>query len=260
MCKRVGSFIVAVVLSLVVFFNYAFAEDLASIIKDVKAKYDRFQEEIKDMVIDQDMKMIISGGEMTSEVKVFSKGKKFRMETKMNMPGTSMPQGMETVTIYDGMDTWMISPFTGKQKIQGNEGSQYQIERNWWDFISERAEIIGSENISGRECYVIKTEEGKKAPFTKMWLDKKNLVLVKVEFKGAGAGNMSLVYSEFRKIKGDWEIPYKSLMYSGNELFSTTNIKSLDINKGLSEDLFSADKVEAKGTSMQDMMKQMMEQ
>lgn len=234
-----------------------YAADLSSVLKEVEAKYGRFEEEIQDVTILQEMRMNTSGGEMTQDVKLQSKGKRFRMESKMQMPqGQGMPGVVETVTIHDGKDTWMISPFTGKQKISDLGGSQPQAERNWWGFLSENSTIVGSEEIGGRDCYVISA--GGDAPFDKLWLDKKALVLVKAEFSGAG-GTMLLVYSDFKRIKGDWEMPYRTEMYSGGKLFSTSITKSIEINKGLPDDLFDSNKVEVKGASMEEMMKQMMQ-
>ena len=65
---------------------------------------------------------------------------------------------------------------------------------------------------------------------------------------------------DFRKVKGDWELPYKTEMYGNNELMSTTLVKSVEINKGLSDDLFNPDKVKIKGFNMQEMMKKMIQQ
>ena len=44
----------------------------------------------------------------------------------------------------------------------------------------------------------------------------------------------------------------------GSPLY-TSFIKSLEINSGLSDDLFDPDKVEVKGPNMQEMMKKMMQ-
>lgn len=243
-----------IVIGLCLVLGNVYAVDLPDVLKRVEEKYARFEQEIQDMTILQDMVMITSGGEMTQDIKLQNKGKKFRMESKME--GAGMPGGMETVTIYDGKDTWMISPFTGKQKISDLGGNQNQVQSNWWDYISENSTITGSEEVSGRECHVISVSGN--APFDKLWLDKNSFDMVKAEFSGAG-GTMLLVYSDFRKVKGDWDMPYKTEMYQGKSLFSTSVTKSIEVNKGLSDELFDANKVQMKASSMEDMMKQMMQ-
>lgn len=240
------------------------AADLAKVLKDAEARYARFEQDVKDMTILQEMKMITPNGDLNQDVKMFKKGKKFRMEFAVQMPQTQdVPQGMqemETFVVNDGSDIWMISPFMGKKKLSSKEGGQYQIQENWWESISDKAEIVGDEDVSGRRCYVLTVKEGSKSPFTKMWLEKKNLVLIKAENKRSGTENIMWVNSDFRKIKGDWEMPYKTEMYMDGKLTSTAVVKSLEINKGLQEDLFDPNKIEVKGFNMEEMMKKMMGQ
>jgi outer membrane lipoprotein-sorting protein len=131
------------------------------------------------------MKVITAEGEMVSEIKMLKKGEKFKMETKIEAPETpEMPAGMETVIIYDGTDTWMVSSFMGKKKLSPEEGREYQKERNWRELVSEKGKIVGTQKVGGRECYVVEMEEEGESPFTKLWLDKKNLDLTKGESKG----------------------------------------------------------------------------
>lgn len=250
--------------SLIFGVSQGLAEDLSTIAKEAQARYAKFEKEVKDMTIVQET--VMSEPKMTSQMKMLRKGEKFRMEVKikMQMPEEAeMPPGMgqmETIIIYDGKDTWMISSFTGKKKkLSGKDEKQYQRERNWWKLISEKAKLLGTKKIGKRECYVVEIED-KEYPFTKLWLDKKNLVLIKGESKGAEGEIILLIHSDFRKIKGDWEMPYKTEMYTDGELMATSLVKSIKINKGLSDDLFDPDKVKIKrkGFGMREMMKQMM--
>jgi len=257
--------VLLVLVSLTLAVSQGLTQDLSSILKEAEAKYAKFKEEIKDMTAVQEMKMVTSEGEMISEMEMLRKGEKFRMDTTIEMSqAPDMPEGMgetKTITIYDGKDTWMISPFMGKKKLSGEEEKQYQRERNWWELISEKAKIAGTEKVGKRECYVVKIQE-EEYPFTRLWLDKTNLVLIKGESKGTEGETILLVHSDFRKIKGDWEMPYKTEIYADGELMSTSLVKSLEINKGLSDDLFDPDKVmvKIKGFDIQEMMRKMMPQ
>lgn len=258
--------LVMVLASLVLGVSEGLSADWPSVFKEAKAKYAKFEKEIKDMTIMQETKVVISEKdkkEMTSKMKMLRKGEKFRMEIKMEMPQTpQMPKGMgemETVIIYNGTDMWMISSFLGKKKLSEKEAEQYQTEKNWWNLISEKAEIVGTEKVDQRECYVVETDEEKEFPFTKIWLDKKSLNLIKGERQEPKAETLLWVNSDFRKIKDDWEMPYKTQMYSGEKLMTTT-VKSIEVNKGLSDDLFDPEKVEVKKVDMQEMMKKMMQQ
>jgi len=247
---------------LVLGLGQAFTQDWSSILEQTEAKYAKFENEVKDMTIVQEMKMVTPEEEMVSEIKMLKKGEKFRVETRMQAAETTeMPEGMkgmETVIIYDGKDTWMISPFMGKKKLSGEEENQYQREKDWWKLVSEKAKIVGTEKVDKRECYVVEMEEGKESPFTRLWLDKKNLNLTKGESKGPKEETIVWIHSDFRKIKGDWEMPYKREIYMDGELMSTFLVKSIEINKGLSDDLFDPNKVKVKGFDVEEMMRKMM--
>ncbi|MBA7471250.1 hypothetical protein ES707_06555 [subsurface metagenome] len=265
--NRAGVRVVLLALvSLTLAVNQGFTQDLSSILKKLEAKYAKFEEEIKDMTTVQEIKVVTPEGEMVSEMQMLRKGEKFRMDTTIEMSqAPDMPEGMgemKTIIIYDGKDTWMISSFTGKKKkLSGKDEKQYQRERNWWKLISEKAKLLGTEKVGKRECYVVEIEEEEEEyPFTKLWLDKKNLVLIKNESKGTEGETILLIHSDFRKIKGDWEMPYKTEMYTDGELMATSLVKSIKINKGLSDDLFDPDKVKIKrkGFGMREIMREMM--
>jgi outer membrane lipoprotein-sorting protein len=241
--------------------SHGLAADWPSILKQGKARHAKFEKEVKDMAIVQESEMVTPKGKVTSEMKLFSKGKKFRIETKTEMPETSQGMGaMEAIMIYDGKDMWMISPFMGKKKLPKEKEKEHQAEMNWWGMASEKAKIVGTEKVGKRECYVVELKEKKESHFDKVWLDKKNLVLTKAESRGAEGKAIISLYSDFRKIKGDWEMPYKTEIYEGNKLMSTTLVKSLQVNKGLSDDLFDPNKVKAKESGMRDMMRRMMKE
>ncbi|MFB0527524.1 MAG: outer membrane lipoprotein-sorting protein [bacterium] len=268
MGKRINYAGIGVVLltliSLVLIVSQGYTQDLSGLLKELEAKYAKFEEEIKDMSTVQEIKMVTPEGEIVSEMQMLRKGEKFRMDTTMQMSqAPDMPEGMgemKTIVIYDGKDTWMISSFMGKKKLSGEEEKQYQRERNWWKLISEKAKIVGTEKVGKRECYVVEIEDNKEYPFTKLWLDKKNLVLIKGESKGRERETILLINSDFKKIKGDWEMPYKTEMHADGKLMSTSVVKSLKINEGISDDLFDPNKVkiERKGYGMREMLKEMM--
>ncbi len=266
MAKKINNVAVrgllATVVILLVGLSQGLTQDWSSILKQAEEKYAKFENEVKDMTISQEMKVVTPEGEMVSEIKMLKKGEKFRMETRMRTPETpEMPEGMETVIIYDGKDTWMISPFMGKKKLSGEQQKQYQTERDWWTLVSEKAKIVGTEKVGERECYVVEMEKGGESPFTKLWIDKKNLGLTKGESKGPKGETVVWIHSDFRKIKGEWEMPYKTEVYTDDKLISTSLVKTVEINQGLSDDLFSPAEVKEekkKGPGVPGIMKKML--
>ena len=129
------------------------ATDISDILQQTKEKYAKFEEEIKDMTIVQEMKMVTEDGEVTEEIKMFKKGKKFRIETTMRiseLPEMPEEMALTQIIIYDGKDSWMISPFMGKQKLPHEEGKEYQMGMDWWKFISEKTKVVGTEKVGER--------------------------------------------------------------------------------------------------------------
>jgi len=257
--RTVVTVLVVALVSLMLGTGQVLSADWSNVLKEKMAKCERFEKEIKDMTIIREMKTVLPEEEMTysTEVKQFSKGEKYRVEITMQMP--DMPKemgGMTTIIIYDGKNTWMIS-LMGKKKLPDEESKQYQKEEvSCCTRMFEKAKIVGTEKIGKRECYVVQREEEDETTYTTIWLDKKNLFEVKSEIKGSEGEIMLIVNSDFRKVKGDWEMPYKTEMYGDNELMFTYLVKSIEINKGLSDDLFDPDKVKIKGFNMQEMMQQ----
>ena len=158
----------------------------------IEAKYGTFSDEIKDMemVMEAETKGIEGmEGAGPSEVKMFRKGVKYRMESKMSMPeGSGVPSGMgdmKSVMIFDGKDLWTINQFTGKQKlpVDTDAGASSKGHISWWEDLPKNGKIIGSEKIGGRDCYIVEVwDEEKEEDKIKEWVDKKTLFLIQMVY------------------------------------------------------------------------------
>jgi len=261
--------VILLVVSVILFsaIGQGFSQSLSDILKEAESNYKNFNQDFKDMAIVFDAKIFTPEGEMTSEMKLFTKGEKSRTEIVMQFPeAAGMPEGMgsmQTIIIFDGQDTWMISPFVGKNKLtakQAEEQMQYQTGMNWWRSISDKAKYIGIEKINNRECYVLEIEAGGASLYSRIWVDKNNLFLIQTEGKNDSGQTMRMIFSDFRKIKDNWELPYKTEGFMDEVQMMTILLKSFEINQGLSDDLFNVDKVEASGPNMQEMMQNLMQQ
>ncbi len=261
--------VILLVVSVILFsaIGQGFSQSLSDILRKAESNYKNFNQDFKDIAIVFDAKIYTPEGEMTSEMKLFTKGEKSRSEIVMQFPeAAGMPEGMgsmQTIIIFDGQDNWMISSFTGKTKLtpeQTEEQMQYQTGMNWWQSISDKAKYIGIERINNRECYVLEIEAGGDSLYSKIWVDKNNLFLVQTEVKNDSGETMRMIFSDFRKIKGEWEFAYKTEGFIDEVPMMTILLKSFEINQGLSDDLFDVDKVEASGPNMQEMMQNLMQQ
>jgi outer membrane lipoprotein-sorting protein len=261
--------VILLVVSVTLFFaiGQSFSQSLSDILREAESNYENFNQDFKDMSIVFDAKIYTPEGEMTSEMKLFTKGEKSRSEIVMQFPeAAGMPEGMgsmQTIIIFDGQDTWMISPFVGKNKLttkQVEEQMQYQAGMNWWRSISDKAKYIGIERINNRECYVLEVEAGGASLYSRIWVDKNNLFLVQTEGKNDSGETIRMIFSDFRKIKDNWELPYKTEGFMDEVQMMTILLKSFEINQGLSDDLFDVNKVEVSGPNMQEMMQNLMQQ
>lgn len=213
--------------------------DSSNILKKVEAKYAKFNKEIEDMTIV--MESTTPEGEDIATTKQLWKGEKFRSESTMGGE-------IYAITIYDGENTWVITP-QGKRKVSAEMKTQYTIQFNWWREISEKAKVVGTEKIESKECYVIEIKDG--SLLTRLWIDKKNYVLIKYVTKGVESPMPEIIttYSDFKKIKGNWQMPYLLEAYIGNKLLAIVKVKSIEINKNLSDELFNHEKVKVKARS-----------
>jgi len=230
----------------------------------IEKKYSGFSDEVKDMEIlmkteSKDMKEMAP-----SEIKMFRKGDKFRMEMEMNMPESAgMPAemgGMKNIMIFDGKDLWTVNKLTGKQKLPSDANVSNKDQLNWWEDLPEKGKIIGSEKIGDRDCYIVETwDEEDKDNIIKGWIEKTTLLLIKMQSESPKNKTFTVINSNFQKVKG-WELPYTTEIFTGVDLMTKTTITDFSINKDLSDELFDADKVSAdmKGVPGMPDMKNMM--
>jgi outer membrane lipoprotein-sorting protein len=248
------------VLASVVMAPPIYADDWPGIYEKTKAKYAKFQDDIKDMTIQQEIAVITPNREMVAESKMMKKGGKFRMENTIDLPEMPKEMGpMTTIIIHDGIDAWMISSMMGTHKLVGNEKKQYEMAGDWWAFLPPEAISVGSEKIGSHECHVVEFEEGGAGPYTKVWIDKKKLLLIQAESTLPDGKTAVMSNSDFRKVAKKWELPYKTELTMDGELLSTVVVTSIEINKNLSDELFDHEKAEVKGPNMEEMMKMMQE-
>ncbi len=240
----------------------ATAQDITELAQKFQDRYGKLENQIKDMTMVQEITMISKDGNIVSDVLYYYKGDKFRMDTKTNT-GKEKGMKMETTILFDGTDMWMIAPFMGKKKISDKEQTKYQKDKSWkwWADLAKNGKITGTEKIGDRNCFIIEYVSAKKdeqAPFDKIWIDMDNLVQVKAEMTVEKKKKAIALYSDFRKVPGNWEMPFKTEFFyeKDKQPISIIIVKSVDINKGVDDALFEIGKTEKKA-GFKDMFKGM---
>ena len=160
------------------------------------------------------------------QMTVMRKGEKTR--TEMNV------QGMTMITIFDGTDAWMITPMGAQKMPQVKQQMPDVGPRRAWP---EDARLTGTETVSGRDCYVIEFKDPKGGATTRLWADRKSPTAVKSESKH-GADTVVALFSDFRKVQGDYEMGFKCDITMNDKPTGTVTIKAVKINTGLADDLF----------------------
>lgn len=247
--RRSIAVFLTVLLSLALSSSEAYTDDWPELFEKIQSKYAAFEQEITDITMEQETVQASNMG-MSSRVKIFKKGNKFRMQMAAKMPGmpTGMGQLVSTI-IYNGKETWMIAPFIGKQKLPAKEALKHQFNSNWWELVSSDSRIMGTEVVVERRCYVIEIRGEEASLYDKVWIDAESLDLVQAE-----SSTMAWVNSDFRKIDDRWEMPYKTEVYMGGALTATVQTKSIEINKGVPDDFFNPHIIKAKGPGLDSLM------
>jgi outer membrane lipoprotein-sorting protein len=233
------------------------AEEWPAVLKDAQAKCETIHADIKDLTIVQDMVTSTQQGEITADQKIYQKGDRSRIEMTMHMPSAPGMDGMTTLVINDGQDTWMISPMTGKQKLAPEQARQQQMPRDCWGFTPANSKITGSDTLAGHQCWTVELTQD--SITHKLFLDKKSLTVLGGVASEQGT-TVRWQLSDFRKVAGEYEHPYKIEMFDGSQLLSTMNVKTVTANTGLPDSLFDASKEEAPQSNMEEMIKKMMMQ
>ena len=238
--------------------------DWVGVSKELTGRCAKFENDIKDMTTDMEMKATTPQGPVSMAMKTFVKGQHFRGDIEMKeIPGAEgMPAGMAGMTmvvIGDGEQYWMVSSMMGKQQLPAEEVDKYKTPWRCGEYVPRNGQIVGSETVNGRDCHVVVAMEVT-FDMAKIWLDKETLDLLKVEAKPEDEDHTVMFFKDYRTVLGDLRYPYTTEIHQKGELISTINVKTVEVNKGIADTLFDPDKVEVKGPSMQDMIKKMQEQ
>ena len=233
---KTRSLFVVVILSL--FSSFAFPETAGEIIKRAIENSVKVQENIKYVKINSSSVMEMQGRKMTVNSTISQKDKKIRIDASSSLPGTK--EEMESVMIYDGKTTWMITPMSGKQQTEGKAIGLNTIteEEEWWTKVGSDIELKGEEKIGGIDCFILEAKNAAEAG--KFWIGKNNLALVKATGEDAQNGKFEVISSEFKDVGFGWTMAYKTEMKTDKGVTMSNSVKSIDVNKGLKDDIFAA--------------------
>jgi outer membrane lipoprotein-sorting protein len=235
----------------------AFAETWESLSKRMIETCTKYQQGVKDLSWEMEMDVPSSEGSIKSNTLLFSKGPKFRVEVSMEgIEDMGMPAGMgdmKTIVIGDGKSAWIINPMMGKSQIPPEEAEKYRAKWSCTDYMPVAAEIIGSEKVGGADCWVLSVIDVS-SDYAKLWIEQKGLRVLKMEGRPQEGVASVILFADYRKVSGAFEMPFKTMMYSGKDLISTAVVKSAKVNSGLADELFDPEKIKVTGPGSKEMM------
>ncbi len=232
----------------------ASAYELKDLVRDGRAYHAKMMTEVGDLKIEQEATFHGKGaGSSGIKSVTYRKGNKWRSDGTMSAGGMSSAKGQsfDATTLYDGKDMWSVAMGI-KSKVPG----PVQKEPSalvYWSEPAPESKVTGEETVNGRACWVAETAAPAGAPGgfggTKVWIDKKKFVYVQTDAMLSGESLRS-VYSDFRKVKGDFEIPYQVDTFSKGQKTMTAKITKLEAGSGLSDDLFDPSKIGSGATTI----------
>ena len=221
----------------------ASGEDVAGILAKIKAKEAKKEAEFKDIKVVMDSKMTAENMEMENTMMIVKKGKKTRTEVSM--------MGMKTVMINDGKDIWMMNTQQGKRKVSSETEAGGQSPFGWSDSIQNDGAKVSDTEVNGKKCYAVEGLDKQKNKGT-WYVDKSTLSLLKYEGNHNGKVFV-LINSDFKKVSGDFEMPYKMDVTNDGKQVMTNLVKSVEFNKGVDDSMFNIDSVKQEDLGKMDM-------
>ncbi|OGS27662.1 MAG: hypothetical protein A2297_08780 [Elusimicrobia bacterium RIFOXYB2_FULL_48_7] len=204
-------------------------EGWADINKKIQEKYRNYDRDIKTIIIKQSLESVVKDSKttVTHKVTIFRKGDKSRVESVVN-PGEE--NETKTITIHDGKGA----------TAGATAGASQSLFEHWWNRLDGKAELAGTEEICGDECYKV-VFAGKKT-FSRIWVDCKNLLLRKYECPGPKKETVTVVLSDYTKVGRLLELPFDVEVLVNGKIASITTVEEASVNKNVNDGLFKAEK------------------
>lgn len=158
-------------------------------------------------------------------------------------------QDITAYQVYDGKVAWMTTPWTGNTKpqlMQADAEKDIKVKADYdgvlYNYKEKKhiAELIGKEKYNDLELYKIKLTL-KDSNIVHFYIDTKDFLMRKSVIKRISRGNeieITTLYSDYRKVE---EIPFsfKNENQVGDQIYSTVEIDNIEINKPITEEIFS---------------------
>ena len=224
----------------------AFAYETSDLVRDARAHYAKVATQVRDLTIQQEAVFHARGaGASGMRSTTYRKGDRWRVESNLSAGGAGSAKGqqIETVTLFDGKDIWSVA-MGMKTKLPAGTMPDQSSAPSYWLEPAAGAKVVGQETVNGRACWIVESPTVAAAAklgasASRTWIDKRKFIYVQSEVVASGKKVRS-VFSDFRPVQGEFEIPHQIDVLSDGAKTMTVKIVKISANTGLSDNLFDA--------------------
>ena len=130
----------------------------------------------------------------------------------------------------------------GIVNIRAAGKNENELDNNWWDCVSQKSVLKGTEYVGNIKCYVIEleTQKNDSLKFTKVWIDCREYLLIQAEVNSFMKNGIKFTMkcSDYRNIQGNAVLPYLSEIASDGKTQIISRITEVKTNNSLSPSLF----------------------
>lgn len=227
------------------------ADDINAVLAEAKSRYAQFQKTVQDMTVSEEMTLFGDEGRSQQKAKVILKGVKYRVEGDLNF-SASGGAAVPTTILFDGKNSWVVSFFIEKRTLADLESKPYHRDTYFWEKIAAFAKPLRQELVGNYDCIVVEVKDEHGVPIN-VWIEKKSFNLIEAELK---TPHILWWFSDSRDVvaslpagQASWQVPYTIEIYNDNAILANVYVKSIEINKTPSEDLFNPEKISAEEVS-----------
>lgn len=218
---------------------------LDGLVMMMEDKNSSFEKEVNDIVMHLTSQELMPDGlKASSRIKFMRKGNKTKeivtTEFKEYSGSKEKPFKLTSMAIDDGENKWVFEPAIFRW-IPTFEDDVYIVDiidlMKWHNDLTEGTKFVGQEMIDGTPVYLVDIP-GDDGAYTKIWVDKQRMVVLKVEYMDNEDNVTVEIFSDIRKVKKKWDLPFKVETKKNGELMQTLLVNSVKINTGLSDKIF----------------------
>ena len=174
--------------------------------------------------------------------KKMTRGILSREETTTVYPenNTDFSGPVTVIELFDGKSEWQMNAMQGKVRM-GDGGRRFESPAvEYWIDPPEDSQILGSEIIHNRDCWIIKSDPTPGYNYSRVWIDKEYCLMIRVESWDEEKNPTVIENTRLWYVLDGFAIPSRTLIKKNWRPSMELLVKELRVNEGLPDSLFDA--------------------